>query len=118
MPSKLALCQIDGHAAAEHVIIVEVALDDITAEAKRDKKFLETVFRVVTHDVPEERIATDFDHGLRFHFRLFYEPGSKSAGEQHDLRHWRGALRLPFKTHLPVGSIRSTPSMRRASRPR
>src|SRR5690349_4279859 len=55
--------------------------------------------RIVLHDVPEDRAATDLDHRLWTQLGFLGEPGTLTAGEDHDFHPRHYACR---RLHLRV----------------
>lgn len=62
--------QIDGNIGIVNVIIKEVFLDHVTLIADTDDKIVETLGFVYFHEMPQERLFTNFDHGFGFKIRL------------------------------------------------
>src|SRR6476646_5552746 len=81
MAHDVATAQLDGEVAVEAAAVHDVSLDDVAAVAQRDHEFVESVMRVVLHDVPKQRSPADFDHRLGLDIRLFRKAGAPTAGE-------------------------------------
>ena len=85
IPVAMIRAQIDAQAVAKIEVIEEVALDDVTAVAERNNEFLEPARGVASHDVPQHRLAADFDHRLRLRLGLLGEACAEAAGQQNGL---------------------------------
>ena len=66
------------------VVLDEIVADHVPAVAERDHELFEAVMGVDVHDMPQDRLAADFDHRLGKHRSLFGEPGSEAARENRD----------------------------------
>ena len=62
-------------------VVREVLLDDVTLVSEAHDEVAHPVVRVDLHDVPEDRLAADLDHGLGPQLRLFADPRSEAARE-------------------------------------
>lgn len=60
---------------------MKVFLDDVALVAEAYDEIVYAVRRVDFHDVPNDRLAADFDHGFRFGDGFFGEAGSESSGK-------------------------------------
>lgn len=67
----VALGKVKCHIAGIEEVIGEPFLDDMLLVSCADDEVVETVIAVLLHDVPQDRHAADFNHGLRLFFRLF-----------------------------------------------
>src|SRR5262245_39522727 len=85
MDRSAAACKIHREVVVDRVKVQEVFLDDFSAIAQRNDELLHAVRGVDVHDVPEHRLAADFDHRLRSEHSLFREPRAKPAGQNHCL---------------------------------
>src|SRR5262245_9474205 len=65
----------------ERAIIHHILLDYLALIAEGNDKILETIVRIVHHDVPKNRLPTNFHHWLRLHFGFFYETRAYAAGK-------------------------------------
>ena len=63
--------KIKSNIAVVEKIIRKPLLDDMLLVSGADDEIIEAVVRVLLHDVPENRLAADFDHGLRLELGLF-----------------------------------------------
>ena len=61
----VALCEVKGDIRSVQVVVGKILLDHIALVAETDHKFMKPIIRIDLHDVPENRLATDLDHGLR-----------------------------------------------------
>ena len=75
------VAQVDGQIPEERIVVEEVALDHLALVAERDDELVEAVLRVVLHDVPEDRLAADLDHGLGLDAGLLGKSGAESSGK-------------------------------------
>ena len=67
-------------------VVGEVLLDLVALVAAADHKIIDSVGGINLHDVPKDRLATDFHHGFRLGVGLLGYPGAKAAG-QNDCLH-------------------------------
>ena len=62
--SHLVLLHVEGDIRFVEEVVCKVLLDDISFVSKKDYEIIVPVGRVDFHDVPENRLAVDFDHRL------------------------------------------------------
>ena len=67
------------------VVVREVLLDHVALEAQADDEFVDPVGGVDLHDVPKDRLASDFHHRLRAHLRFLAYARAKTSSENHSL---------------------------------
>ena len=60
--SHLVLFHVEGDIGFVEEVVCEVLFDDIAFVSKEDNEVIVAVGRVDFHDVPENRLAVDFDH--------------------------------------------------------
>ena len=89
----------------ERAVVGHVALDGLALVAERDHELFEAVARVMHHDVPKNRAATDLDHGLRPDDGLLRQPGAEAACEN-----------TYFHAMLPVVASKYSVVLRRQGR--
>src|SRR5690606_28195618 len=73
-----------GHVAVQNAVVAHPALDVLALVADRYHEGVESVAIVVSHDVPEDRLAADLDHRFRFGLGLFSEARAGTAGQNSD----------------------------------
>src|SRR3990172_4880154 len=66
-------------------VVDHVPLDVLALVTESDHEVAEPVPEVVAHDVPEDRLPTDLDHGLRPNLGLLRQSSPESPGEDTDL---------------------------------
>jgi hypothetical protein len=66
--------QVEGHVRGMQEVVGEELLDHITLVAAADDELVDAVRRIALEDVPEDRLAADFDHRLGLDRCLFTEP--------------------------------------------
>ena len=76
-------------------VIREIFLDQIAAVAKADDEVVEAEMAVNLHDVPDDRLAADFDHGLGPHRGFLRNPGSETTGQNDDLHAIAATVKAP-----------------------
>src|SRR3989442_2606597 len=79
MTGNLSLCQIDGHAAAQGLVVKKEAFYRLALITKRNQEFSKSKMREVLDDVPKHRIAADFDHGLGLQLCFFRQARTQAA---------------------------------------
>src|SRR5262245_53854241 len=77
--------KIDGEVARHVGELQEEVLHHLGLVAERHHELLEPVRGVELHDVPENRVLADQNHGLGDGDRLLGQPGAEAAGEDDDL---------------------------------
>ncbi len=84
---------IRGHVEGDirHVqeVVGKVFLDQIALVAAADDELIHTMGGIELHDVPEDRLATDLDHGLGLEVGFLGDAGTEATGEDdgfHSLR--------------------------------
>ena len=77
MHVHLVLLHVEGDVGHVQEVVGEVLLDHVALVATADHEIVDAVRRVELHDVPEDRLAADLDHGLRFQMGLLGDPGAR-----------------------------------------
>src|SRR5258706_2964145 len=80
----LSTGKIHGHATAQVVVVQKVALNLFAFITESYEKLIQTVMRVMLHDVPEDGTAANFHHRLWLHFGLFGQARADSTRENHN----------------------------------
>ena len=62
-------------------IIKKILFDLIALVAATNYEFVDTERRIYLHDVPQNRLPTDFDHGLGAQMGLFANARAESTGK-------------------------------------
>lgn len=60
-------------------IVGEVFLDEVSLIAAADHEIMDPMGRIHFHDMPQDRLATDLDHGLRPEMGFFGNSGSETS---------------------------------------
>ena len=90
MDGHLVLFQIEGNVASVQEVVCEIFFDDISFVSEENDEVVVSIARVYLHDVPEDRVPADFDHGFRDDTGFFGKACAHTAGEDedfHDLIH-------------------------------
>jgi hypothetical protein len=90
----------EGKVTLHHPVVKKVLLDQMAFVAEAEYEFLKAVMGIDLHDVPENRLATDFHQRFWPELRLFPQPGSHPPA-QNDNFHFR---RLGPFTPLPLNN--------------
>ena len=77
------VAHVEGDIGGVQEVVGEEVLDRIALVAQADDEVLNTVGRVLLHDVPENRLATDLDHRLGLEVRFLADAGAQAAGQDH-----------------------------------
>src|ERR1700761_464909 len=85
MDLHAVLFHVEGDIGGVEEVVGEVLLDEVALVAAADDEVVDAVMGVDFEDVPQDRPAADFDHGLGTHHGLFAEPRAHSAGEDNCL---------------------------------
>ena len=64
-------------------VVGEVLFDDIAFMAAADYKVVNAMGGVELHDMPEDWLASDFDHGFWLEVRLFGDAGAEASCEDY-----------------------------------
>src|ERR1700737_3847707 len=100
----------DRQRTGQRAVFGQILLDDVALVAQRDRESVETGRSVVLHDVPEDRLSTDLDHGLGLEFGLLAQSAAYTSRENcdPDVRIILSARALcllhgsvPFRVRLP-----------------
>ena len=81
-------------------IVGEIFLDDVTLVAAANDEVMDAVERVSFHDVPKDRLATDFDHGFWSSGGFLAYPRSQSTRE-YDCFHAWASLNILYVKLIP-----------------
>jgi hypothetical protein len=66
-------------------VVGKVLFDHISFEAEANHEFIIPVMRVDLHDMPEDGLASDLDHGFGSHDRLFADSCSQAPCQDYHL---------------------------------
>src|SRR5262245_31396199 len=66
-------------------VVCEVFLDDVALISAADHKFIDPVVGVDFHDVPQDRLAADFNHRFGFEVGLLGYSSADSTSENYGL---------------------------------
>ena len=56
--------EVEGHVASVQEVVLEVLLDHVLPVPRANHEVVEAEVGVALHDVPQDGVPTDFDHGL------------------------------------------------------
>jgi len=73
--------KIEGDVRTVEVIIGEIFFGDMLLIVGTDDEVVEAMVAVQFHDVPEDRLAADLDHGFGAEVAFFGDTGAQAAGE-------------------------------------
>lgn len=76
----ITMREIKGHIAVVQEVVGKPFLDDMLLVARTDDELIVTVIGVFLHDVPENRLTADLDHGLGLECGFFRKAGAETAG--------------------------------------
>ena len=79
--------QVEGDIGHVQEIVSEIFLDQVALVAAADDEVVDAVGGVELHDMPEDGLAADLDHGLGLEVGFFGETGAEATGED-DRFHW------------------------------
>ena len=74
--SDLAIIERHGKILIQAIKVKKISLDLLSLVTQGENEFVETVLGIVLHDMPEDGLSSDWDHGFRAVFCLFAQPGS------------------------------------------
>src|SRR4051794_39298282 len=74
---------VDREVAVQRVVLGEVFLDLVTAKSQCNDEIIVAVMGIVLEDVPQDRAAADFDHGLGLGLGFLSQPCPGAAGENY-----------------------------------
>lgn len=69
------------------VIVSKIFFNDVPLIAAADYEIMEAKARIVFHDMPQNGLPTNFDHGLWLEVAFLTDAGPKAAGQNHDFHH-------------------------------
>ena len=73
-------------------IICKIFLDHILFITKTDNKIVESVLRILLHNMPQNWLITNLDHRLWAVYALFADSGTESSCQYYNLH----AITVPF----------------------
>lgn len=77
----LTLREIERDIRGVDEVVREPFLDHVLLVARADDEVMETVMRILFHDMPEDRHPADLDHGLRAVLGFLRYPRAEAAGK-------------------------------------
>ena len=77
--------EIKSNVGAVEIVVRKVFLDDMALVAAADDEVMEAEAGVVFHDVPQNRLIPNLDHGLWLEVTLLADPCAQAAGQNHNL---------------------------------
>src|SRR5215471_1790994 len=80
--------EADPEIVVHGLVVQEVVLDHVAAVAEAQNEFPQSVVGVDLHDVPEDWVSSDLDHGLGAEFGFFPQAGAESTAQNNDLHSW------------------------------
>ena len=82
--------QVEGDVRCMEKVVCKVFFDDIAFVAAADDKVVDSVGGVELHDMPEDWLASDFDHGFWLEVRLFGDAGAEASCEDDCFHFFKG----------------------------
>lgn len=76
----LVLFQIEGYVASVQEVVCEIFFDDIAFVSKENDEVVVSVARVYFHDMPDDRMSADLDHGFWDYVGFFGKACAHAAG--------------------------------------
>ena len=73
--------QVEGDVGQVQEVVGEVFLDHVALVAAADDEVVDAVGGVELHDVPEDRLAADLDHGLGLEVGFLGEARAETTGK-------------------------------------
>ena len=77
--------KIKGYIGSVKVIVREILLDDMSLIAAADHKIVEPEAGIILHDMPQNRLFSNGNHGLGFQMTLLADAGAQAAGQDYNL---------------------------------
>jgi len=74
---------VKGHIAHVQEVVGKIFLDQIAFVAAADYKLVDPMGAVDLQNVPEDRLAADFNHRLRLEVGFFADARAEAAGENY-----------------------------------
>ena len=99
---------MDSEVIHQSLIVEEIVADDIALIAKANNEVADIEVRIVLHDVPEDRLATDGHHRLGAVLGLFTQTRAKATGEKNCF-HSTDATEIGGVHTLPAVNSRYSP---------
>lgn len=93
---------VEGDVGHVQGIVGEILLDHVAPVAAADHEFVYAVRGIDFHDVPENRPAADFNHGLRLKVGFLGNPSSETAGEDDCLHKATNCIQVNAKTRPEI----------------
>ena len=84
------VAHVEGDVGHVQEVVGEVLLDHVALVAAADHEVVDAVGGVHFHDVPQDRLAADFDHGLGARAGFFAESSAQATGEDDCLHVFSG----------------------------
>ena len=72
---------VKSHIRRVQKIVRKILFDEVALVAAANNEVIDAVMRVHLHDVPENGLATNFDHGLGTRGGFFAETGTQPASQ-------------------------------------
>jgi hypothetical protein len=77
------VAQRDGEVLVDGAVVREVVGDELALVPRRHHELVDSLSTEDLHDVPEDGLAADLDHGLGTEFGLFPHAGAEATGEEY-----------------------------------
>ena len=92
---------MEGHIAHVQEVVCEVFLDHIALIAAADHKLFDSMGAKDLEDVPEDRLAADFHHGLGLEVGFFADAGAKATSKDYS---FHGLMVFSERVQEVIGS--------------
>src|SRR5262249_61650613 len=102
MHHRLISADVDRQISGQRFVFDEIALYTLAFVAERDGELVKPEMRVDHHDVPQDRPASDLDHGFRPDSGFFDQPRTFAAGEDCDFHKIRPNVYLGFRAKAEI----------------
>ena len=77
--------EIKGHIGPVEVVVCKILLDEMALVAAADDEVMEAKAGVIFHNVPQDGLFANSDHGLGFQMALLADAGAQAAGQDRNL---------------------------------
>ena len=76
--------QIEGDVRGMQEVLGEVFLHHVLLVSETDNEIIEPEFRIILHDMPENRLSADLHHRLRLQVTLFTDTRAEPSGQDNN----------------------------------
>jgi hypothetical protein len=75
--------KVEGNVRVVHIIIGKILLDDIPLVAAADHKVMKAEAGIDFHNMPQNGLLANADHGLRLQMALLADASAQAASQNH-----------------------------------